>query len=120
VHAWCDARRAAGRAYLAAGIGEIAEPPVPTAGADPAWNLFVVRHGRPEELAVALRERGIGARTYYSVPAHRQPALAELGRDAVLPGTEEAARTHLALPMGAALTDVQVGEVVAAARAAGL
>jgi dTDP-3-amino-3,4,6-trideoxy-alpha-D-glucose transaminase len=120
VHAWCDARRAAGRAYVAAGIGEIAEPPVAAAGADPAWNLFVVRHRQPEALAVALRERGIGARTYYSVPAHRQPALAERGRDAVLPGTEEAARTHLALPMGAALTDAQVGEVVAAARAAGL
>jgi dTDP-4-amino-4,6-dideoxygalactose transaminase len=120
VHAWCEGRRAAGRAYAAAGMGDHARLPVPAAGADPAWNLYVVRHGRPEELAAALRDRGIGARTYYSVPAHRQPALAEAGRDAVLPGTDEAARTHLALPMGAALTEAQVGEVVAAVAAAGL
>jgi dTDP-3-amino-3,4,6-trideoxy-alpha-D-glucose transaminase len=119
VHAWCEGRRAAGRAYAAAGLGDHARLPVPAEGADPAWNLYVVRHPRPEELAAALRDRGIGARTYYSVPAHRQPALADLGRDAVLPGTEEAARTHLALPMGAALTEEQVGEVVAAVSAAG-
>ena len=120
VHAWCDGRRAAGRAYAAAGLGEHARLPVPTPGADPAWNLYVVRHPRPEELAARLREQGIGARTYYSVPAHRQPALADHGRGADLPGTEEAARTHLALPMGAALGEEAVAEVVAAVRACGL
>ena len=120
VHAWCEGRRAAGRAYAAAGLGEHAGLPVPAPGSDPAWNLYVVRHPRPEELGASLRAAGVGARTYYAVPAHRQPALAEAGRDAVLPGTEEAARTHLALPMGAALTEAQVGEVVAAVRAAGL
>jgi dTDP-4-amino-4,6-dideoxygalactose transaminase len=120
VHAWCDGRRAAGRAYAAAGLGELAALPVPAAGSDPAWNLFVVRHAQAGRLAAALRDRGIGARTYYSVPAHRQPALRALGRDAVLPGTEEAARTHLALPMGPSLSDAQVAEVVDAVRAAGL
>jgi dTDP-4-amino-4,6-dideoxygalactose transaminase len=35
-----------------------------------------------------------------------------------LPGTDEAARTHLALPMSAALTSERVEEVVAAVRAA--
>ena len=119
VHAWCEGRRAAGRAYAAAGLGDHVRLPVPADGADPAWNLYVVRHERPEELASALRAADIGARSYYSVPAHRQPALADLGRDAVLPGTEEAARTHLALPMGPALTEAQVGEVVAAVSAAG-
>jgi len=119
VHAWCEGRRAAGRAYAAAGLGDHARLPVAAEGADPAWNLYVVRHPRPEELASALRAAAIGARTYYSVPAHRQPALADLGRDAVLPGTEEAARTHLALPMGPTLSEEQVGEVVAAVSAAG-
>ncbi len=119
VHAWCEGRRAAGRAYAAAGLGDHAQLPVPVDGADPAWNLYVVRHARPEPLATALRAAGIGARTYYSVPAHRQPALAAAGRDAVLPGTEEAARTHLALPMGPSLTEAQVGEVVAAVAAVG-
>jgi len=120
VHAWCHGRRAAGRVYEAAGLGEHVRLPVPAAGADPAWGLYVVRHERPEALASALRGAGIGARTYYSVPAHRQPALAEHARGVVLPGTEEAARTHLALPMGPALSEAQVAEVVAAVRAAGL
>ena len=118
VHAWCDARRAAARMYGDAGLGELCALPVPAAGADPAWNLYVVRRERPEQLAAALRDAGIGARTYYSVPAHRQPALAAYGREAVLPGTDEAARTHLALPMSAALARAQVDEVVAAVRAA--
>ena len=118
VHGWCDARRAAGRAYADAGLGEHVALPVAAEGADPAWGLYVVRHARPEELAAALTAKGIGARTYYSIPAHRQPALAAHGRDAVLPGTEEAARTHLALPMSAALTPAQVDEVVGAVRSA--
>ena len=36
------------------------------------------------------------------------------GVGADLPGTEEASRTHLALPMGPLLTEEQVGEVVRA------
>ncbi len=118
VHAWCDARRAAARAYEDAGLGERVALPQAAGGADPAWGLYVVRHPRPEELAAELVAQGIGARTYYSVPAHRQPALAAYGRDAVLPGTDEAARTHLALPMSAALTPAQVDEVVGAVRSA--
>ena len=120
VHGWCDARRAAARMYAEAGLGELCGLPVATPASDPAWNLYVVRHARAEELAAALRDAGIGARTYYSVPAHRQPALAAYGRDAVLPGTDEAARTHLALPMSAVLTRAQVDEVVAAIRGARL
>jgi dTDP-4-amino-4,6-dideoxygalactose transaminase len=38
--------------------------------------------------------------------------------EAPLPGTEEAARTHLAIPMGASLARAAVDEVVAAVRAA--
>jgi dTDP-4-amino-4,6-dideoxygalactose transaminase len=35
-----------------------------------------------------------------------------VGADTPLPGTEEAARTHLALPMGPLLTEEQVREVI--------
>jgi dTDP-4-amino-4,6-dideoxygalactose transaminase len=40
---------------------------------------------------------------------HRQPAIAS---EVKLPGTEEAARTNYALPMGTDLTEDQVREVV--------
>jgi dTDP-3-amino-3,4,6-trideoxy-alpha-D-glucose transaminase len=113
---WAGGRRAAGHAYADAGLGDLVALPTPAPGADPAWHLYVVRDDAPDELATALGERGIGARGYYRVPVHRQPAMAPYAPAAPLPGTDEAARTHLALPMGAALTREQVDEVVEAVR----
>ena len=65
-------------------------------------------------------ERGVEARGYYRTPVHRQQAMREWGATADLPGTDEAARTHLALPISAAITREQVAEVVAAVRDADL
>ena len=121
--AWCDGRRAAGRAYAEAGLGELVALPEPTAGARPAWHLYVVRHARADALAAALAASGIGQKAYYRVPAHEQPAMREyadgIGPDG-LPGTAEAARTHLAIPMSPVLSDAQAAEVVAAVRDARL
>src|ERR671933_106437 len=94
---WADGRRAAGRHYEEAGLGELVGLPRPTAGAQPAWHLYIVRHDRADELASALGERGIGHKAYYRVPTHLQPAMAEWGAGLELPGTDEAARTHLAI-----------------------
>src|SRR4051812_35418449 len=115
---WCDGRRAAAAAYDEAGIAEVAEPPRAVEGTTPAWHLYVVRYPRPDDLAAALREAEIGHKAYYRVPAHRQPAMRPyLAGELELPGTEEAARTHLALPMSPVLSPQQAGEVVEAARA---
>jgi dTDP-4-amino-4,6-dideoxygalactose transaminase len=46
--------------------------------------------------------------------------MAGVAGGASLAGTEEAARTHLAIPMGASLSREQVEEVVAAIRGARL
>src|SRR5256714_346184 len=98
--AWCDGRRAAARHYEEAGLGELVALPAPAAGARPAWHLYVVRHDRADDLQRALADAEVGARAYYRVPAHLQPALREWGGPGLaLPGTEEAARTHLAIPM---------------------
>jgi len=112
---WNAARRAAAEAYERHGLGEYVELPVAVDGAEHVYHLFVVRHPRADDLAAALNEAGVGARAYYRVPVHRQPAMAAFsagGPD--LPGTEEAARTGLALPMGTGLSDDAVGEVVSA------
>jgi dTDP-3-amino-3,4,6-trideoxy-alpha-D-glucose transaminase len=108
---WNASRREAAAAYEREGLGEHAELPLSVDGAEHVYHLYVVRHERADELREALAAKGIGARAYYRVPIHRQPALAV---DADLPGTEEAARTHLALPMGTGLSNDQVREVVAA------
>lgn len=108
---WSEARRNVGRMYEVAGLGELVRLPRRTPGADPAWHLYVVRHERADELIAGLNEAGIEARAYYRRPVHRQPAMKEFG-DVDLPGTEEAARTNLAIPMGTGLQSDQVEQVV--------
>jgi dTDP-4-amino-4,6-dideoxygalactose transaminase len=101
-----EGRRRAGYHYEGAGLGELVGLPQPVAECSPAWHLYVVSH--PE----------IGHKAYYRIPVHRQVAMAEWGRGLELPGTEQAARTHLAIPMSPVLTSEQAAEVVAAVRRA--
>ncbi|HLM48957.1 MAG TPA: DegT/DnrJ/EryC1/StrS family aminotransferase, partial [Solirubrobacteraceae bacterium] len=115
---WCDGRRAAAAHYEAAGLGEHVSLPQPVDGCAPAWHLYVIRHPEADRLAAALGERGIGARGYYRVPAHRQPAMAPYAAQAELPVTEELARDHLALPISPVLAAEQAGQVVEALRSA--
>jgi dTDP-3-amino-3,4,6-trideoxy-alpha-D-glucose transaminase len=117
---WADHRRRVAGWYAEAGLGELAALPLATPGARPAWHLYVIRHARPDDLGAALAGRGIGARGFYRVPIHRQPAMAQLGAGADLPGTDEAARTHLAIPISSAMSREQVDEVVGAVRDARL
>jgi dTDP-4-amino-4,6-dideoxygalactose transaminase len=108
---WSAARQRAGAMYEQAGLGELVELPQATPGSEPAWHLYVVRHERADELVAGLNEAGIEARAYYRVPVHRQPAMKEFG-NVDLPGTEEAARTNFAVPMGTGLQEHQVDQVV--------
>ena len=117
---WADGRRAAGAHYAATELGASVALPTPTAGARPAWHLYVVRSQAADALATALGAAGIGCRAYYRTPIHRQPAMAAIARAGDLPGTDEAARTHLAIPMSPVLGRAAVDEVVAAALGAGL
>jgi dTDP-3-amino-3,4,6-trideoxy-alpha-D-glucose transaminase len=117
---WADGRRGAGDYYEQAGLGELVSLPQPTRGTRPAWHLYVIGHSEPERLEHALAEAQIGCKAYYRLPIHRQTAMRTWGQsaDGRLPGTEAAARTHLAIPMSPVLTVEQVEQVVVAARAA--
>jgi dTDP-3-amino-3,4,6-trideoxy-alpha-D-glucose transaminase len=97
---WIERRRAVADTYERLGLGEHAALPRPVDGSRHAYHLYVVR---AESLPVG--------RGYYRVPVHSQPAIAA---DVRLPGTEEAARTNFALPMGIDLTEMELREVVAA------
>jgi dTDP-4-amino-4,6-dideoxygalactose transaminase len=114
---WNGARRGAARAYADRGLGEVPGIELPRFDdeLEHVFHLYVVRHPDADALAAALAERQIGARRYYARPVHLQPALERYGGEQLdLPGTAEAARTHLALPMGTQLTEQQVDEVIAA------
>jgi len=120
---WAQHRARAADWYAQEGLGDLVTLPSPTAVAGRvAWHLYVIRTPDPDGLAAYLGEQGIGARGYYRLPVHRQPVVERLiaagaARVAgMLPGTAEAARTHLALPISAAITREQVAEVVGAVR----
>ena len=114
---WAAGRRAAARHYEDAGLGELVSLPAATAGCEPAWHLYVVRSDRADELAAGLGARGIGAKAYYRVPVHRQPAMRAIAGGVSLPVTDDLAATHLAIPMSPVLTAEQAAEVTAAVRA---
>jgi dTDP-3-amino-3,4,6-trideoxy-alpha-D-glucose transaminase len=114
---WADGRRAGGRHYAEAGLGELVSLPVPTAGSQPAWHLYVVRSERVDEVAAALGEAGHGHKVYYRTPIHEQPAMREYAGGGDLPGTAEAARTHLAIPMSPVLGAEEAAEVTGTVRA---
>jgi dTDP-4-amino-4,6-dideoxygalactose transaminase len=114
---WNEARRSAARAYAERGLADVPGIELPHFDdeREHVFHLYVVRHPDADGLLARLTERGVGARGYYRRPVHLQPAMEHLGGDRLdLPGTAEAARTHLALPMGTALSEEQVDEVIAA------
>jgi dTDP-4-amino-4,6-dideoxygalactose transaminase len=113
---WADGRRRAGRHYEQAGLGELLALPQPTAGAAPAWHLYVVSDPQVERLEGALAAAGIGHKPYYRTPVHRQASMREWAAGVELPATEHAAATHLAIPMSPVLTREQADQVVAAVR----
>ena len=115
--AWADGRRAAGRHYEEAGLGELVDLPRPVHGARPAWHLYVVRSEAADDLATALEHAGHGHKAYYRTPVHMQPAMREYAEGVSLPATGEVARTHLAIPMSPVLGPEQAADVTAAVRA---
>lgn len=115
---WTARRQAVASAYGEAALGDSLELPKPSSATTRhAYHLYVARHERADEIAEGLSAHGVEARGYYRSPAHCQPGMAAFGAGVELPGTAEAARTNIALPMGPDLTadDVRaVSEAVAA------
>jgi len=82
---------------------------------EPAWHLYVLRSPQRDALRRFLGERGIHTGIHYPVPVHRQPAYAELNRDAgSFPVTEALAAEVLSLPMYPELDPASVSYVAAA------
>ena len=115
---WCEGRRTSARHYAEAGLGELVKPPTPVEGADPAWHLYVIRHPYADRLGPALGRVGIGQKAYYRTPVHRQAGMRDFAPTWELPGTEEAAATHLAIPMSPVLDRLDAIQVVSAIREA--
>jgi len=116
---WAEHRNRAGRRYRELGLGQLVTLPEPTATTTAAWHLYVVASDQPDRLAERLAAAGVEARGYYRRPVHLQPAMSSWRpADGSLPGTDQAARRHLALPISASISDEQIQQVVTAVGAA--
>ena len=77
---------------------------MPAEGEEPVHHLFVTRADDPDALAARLADAGIAARSYYRVPGRiASPRWRRTRPARSCPGTERAAATNLALPMGPTL-----------------
>jgi dTDP-4-amino-4,6-dideoxygalactose transaminase len=114
---WADGRRQAAEHYREAGLGQLVTLPRPTPDAQPAWHLYVISHPQIADVQSALEAAQIGCRAYYRTPVHRQQAMRRFAQAVDLPGTEHAARTHLAIPMSPVLDRAQAEVVVRTLRA---
>ena len=113
LEAWTERRRAIAGGYhqLLASCG--LELPVEMSWARHVYHLYTLRSKDRNALQKALSEEGIQTAVHYSIPAHLQPAYADLGYSkGAFPCAESAAHQVLSLPMYPELPDRAV-ELVA-------
>lgn len=79
---------------------------------EPAWHLFVVRHGDRDRLQNFLNSENVGTLIHYPVPPHLSDAYHDEFPAASYPLTEESAQTVLSLPIGAHLSPAEQERIV--------
>jgi aminotransferase EvaB len=118
VDGWVD-RRIAIAERLDAGLRDVAEITIPPRPAERrnAYQLYVVRAQRRDELIQFLDAEGVEARVHYPIPLHLQPAARDLGyRKGDFPVAEAQAEDIVTLPANQFLTDDEVDYEIAAIR----
>lgn len=80
--------------------------------ADPVFYLLVLQIENRDELAIYLKEKGIGTGIHYPIPLHQQPIIEKIYGKQSLPITENLCDHILSLPLSAAMTDDQVEFVI--------
>jgi dTDP-4-amino-4,6-dideoxygalactose transaminase len=80
------------------------------------FHLFVVRTADRDQLALFLKEQGIGTIIHYPIPPHKQEALQQY-RQLSFPVTEQMHNEVLSIPIGPMMTDTQVSAVITALNA---
>jgi dTDP-3-amino-3,4,6-trideoxy-alpha-D-glucose transaminase len=86
-------------------------------GREHVWHVYVVDHPSRDEFQKHLATKGIQTLVHYPIPPHLSGAFAPLGlTDGTFPIAEQAARTHLSLPIGPHLSEEHVTRVIDACR----
>lgn len=82
------------------------------AGTEPVWHVFVVDLPHRDEIQAGLRKAGIETLIHYPVPPHLSGAYAADRAWGSFAITEQAAKTHLSLPIGPHLQPAQQDQVI--------
>jgi len=116
---WTEKRRALAGKYdeLLAESG--VQRPTEIPGARHVYHLYTVRAEDRDGLQASMLGEGIQTAVHYAVPAHLQPAYADLGYGrGSLPQAEAAASQVLSLPIYPELSEQAIAEVVSAVKRA--
>jgi dTDP-4-amino-4,6-dideoxygalactose transaminase len=113
---WNARREAQATRYLDAFKGSAVRTPAIVRGAASAWHLFVIDVPDRDRVQAELKASGVETLIHYPIPPHLSDAYAGDGPWQPLPITEEAARTHLSLPIGPHLSHDDQERVIAAIR----
>jgi dTDP-4-amino-4,6-dideoxygalactose transaminase len=112
---WTEARRAMAEKYNQLLAGSAVELPAEMAWARHVYHLYTLRTHRRDMLQESLLKKGIQTGIHYAMPAHLQPAYANLGYGrGDLPHSEKAADEVLSLPLYPEMTDDQIQMVAQA------
>jgi dTDP-4-amino-4,6-dideoxygalactose transaminase len=116
---WTEARRAVVRQYDELLSDSGVETPAEMPWARHVYHVYTLRADDRDGLQAALQAEGIQTGIHYPVPAHLQPAYADLGYGrGSFPRSEEAAEQVLSLPLYPELSSQAVIEVAGAVRKA--
>ncbi|HYA61791.1 MAG TPA: DegT/DnrJ/EryC1/StrS family aminotransferase [Candidatus Sulfotelmatobacter sp.] len=116
---WTEARRAVANRYrqFLAGCG--VELPIEMPWARHVYHVYTLRAEDRDGLQAALQAEGIQTAVHYAMPAHLQPAVADLGyRTGAFPRAEAASQQVLSLPIYPELSEQAVTQVAGAVKRA--
>jgi len=116
---WTEARRQAVRLYNELLANSGVETPAEMPWARHVYHVYTLRTDDRDGLQASLLAEGIQTGIHYPVPAHLQPAYADLGYGrGDFPQSEAAAEQVLSLPLYPELSSESVAEVAAAVKKA--
>jgi dTDP-4-amino-4,6-dideoxygalactose transaminase len=92
--------------------------PVSPAGRSHVYHQYTIGVGPARDQIVdEMKAADVICGIYYPIPCHKAPYVLELGIEANLPVTDEAAANSMSLPMFPGLTETEQDQVIAALRA---
>ena len=85
---------------------------------EPVWHLYVVQHPQRDALQKALADARVGSLIHYPIPPHRQQAYSDVRWEKVaFPLAEQMAAQVLSLPIGPAMVESDIQQVISAVKA---